>query len=1260
MRAVGTHLRTRRGHSEKSQVRWLNALTAVFLLAGLLANFVAFAPATPVAAQQKDKTPPPYPVPQSVVAVGSFQTAVGCGQDFDKECDVTQLQPNSDGTWTGTFQIPAGSYTYRIVTRSDIDRSFGKDGDPEGDDISLDVPDGALGVFFSFNQWTGEIYAVPVNNQVELSTDLGQFPMQPDKDGGFFAIVDGQPNGSFGAQVILDGNPVGDIVTVNTGDSGRAVVKMDKDGNLSADSVEPATLTVTKTDADGNPLTGACFTVYDGNNVAGQGCDASDGEDGATRIEFPIGVGNGLKLQESRTPDNQERADSQDIDINPGDNQVTVTAGGGGGEVTPPEGETPTQTEAETPTEQVTPELGSMTLFTVDENGNPVPNVCYTVSNYGDVQCDEDGDGDMGLTDVPAGDYTAQQASVPDGYQLDPQQQSITVNGGEEATATFTSPSTQAQTYTVTVTVTDQDGNPVPGACFTVTDANGNQGGEQCDDDQNGDVQLTLPNGDYTLSMTTTPDGYQTTEDQSFTVADQDLELPVTVSAVETPTAEISTAGAINVTVTDSDGFAIIGACVQISGPNSGEVCDNGDGDANTEDGLIRIENLPDGDYTVTVSQLPQGFEPAQPVNVTISGGQEVDAALVSGVPPTEEPTATEAPTTGSLLIRKYDPNKESLAGACFTLTDTNGNAIDVCDNQSGDADDRDGRIRVDNLTPGDYTVTESQPPAGYAAAEPTTITVNAGETARVNFTNTLAEGTVSISTTDGTNAVGGACYDLSGIGQQCDDDGDGTVQFDAVPPGDYTITQSSVPQGYSPSDPVDQPVTVTAGETAQVQYVVSVAQASLLVSVVDENGAAVAGACITVNDGTPVCDNDGVADGNGDVGQILINGLAPGDATVTMSTTPEGYTDGGSTTVTLEAGQQSTVTFTLSVALGRIGLYTTSSDGGPLGGACYSLNGGDPVCDNGPQDGDPDDGVMRLTGLTPGDYTISQTTVPDGYQQAPDQTITVNPGARTRVEFVNEPALGTLTVSVTDDQGNPVPGACVTATDAAGNATQVCDNQDPDQDATDGVIAIPNLAPGDYTVIVTSVPEGYQVPDVGQSAAVPAGGQGSAALPIAIIPPTETPTEVPTETPTAVPTETPTEVPTATQTPTEVPTATETATEEPTVTETATEEPTATETETVTEAPTETETATEAPTEVATSTETATAEAAATETPVATGSIRINVTDADGNALVGACFTASSDAASAEVCDNDPSDQEPSEGIVEIGSLPVGRLRGP
>ena len=73
-----------------------------------------------------------------------------------------------------------------------------------------------------------------------------------------------------------------------------------------------------------------------------------------------------------------------------------------------------------------------------------------------------------------------------------------------------------------------------------------------------------------------------------------------------------------------------------------------------------------------------------------------------------------------------------------------------------------------------------------------------------------------------------------------------------------------------------------------------------------------VAGACITVNDGAAVCDNDGT-DANGEPGLIQIDGLTPGDVTLAMSTTPEGYTEGGSTSVTLQAGQQSTVTFTLS-----------------------------------------------------------------------------------------------------------------------------------------------------------------------------------------------------------------------------------------------------------------------------------------------------------------------------------------------------------
>jgi uncharacterized surface anchored protein len=659
-------------------------------------------------------------------------------------------------------------------------------------------------------------------------------------------------------------------------------------------------------------LTGNCFTVTPRDDTAGEeqtACDGDDGSDDGVTNFANLNAG-GWRVSQASGTEGFNQAEAFNVTINPGEvtQETAINPQSGGG-------------------------VGTLTLFSVDENGNPVPGVCYEVTGFDEVQCDEDGDGDMGLTEVPAGDYGARQSTVPDGYQLDEQEQSVTVESGGDASLTFTSPTSQAETHTVTVTVLDQDGNLIPGACFTTTDGNGNTSAEQCDEDQSGDVQVELTDGDYTLTMSTTPDGYQTADDQPFTVAGENLDLTVTVTATEQPTEAGAGNGAVDVAVTDQDGFAIIGACVQIDGPVSGEICDNGDGDANGQDGLIRIENLPDGDYTVSVSQLPEGFDPAPPSNVSITGGQTADAVLISGGAVEEEPTATEAPATGSLLIRKYDPERASLPGSCFTLTDTSGNEITACDNQDGDTDDRDGRIRFADLTPGDYTVTETQAPEGYTAGEPKSITIVAGETARMNFTNALALGTVAINTGDGANAIGGACYELSGIGQQCDDDADGTVLFESVPPGDYTATQISVPDGYAPSDPVDQPVTVTAGETSQVTYVIAVAQASLLVSVADEGGAAVGGACITVNDGAPVCDDDGT-DANGAAGQIQIDGLAPGDVTVTMSTTPEGYTDGGSTTVTLAAGEQSTVTFTLSVAMGRLGIYTTAPDGSPLAGA--------------------------------------------------------------------------------------------------------------------------------------------------------------------------------------------------------------------------------------------------------------------------------------------------------------------------------------
>ncbi|MEA2525931.1 MAG: hypothetical protein QOF73_3158, partial [Thermomicrobiales bacterium] len=323
----------------------VHALTAFVLFAGMLAPFVSTttAVAAPVTtpdsqltlgAAQKPNTPPPVPRPNAVVVGGDFQTALGCPEDFDKTCDITALQPNDDGTWTGSFPIPPGRYSFNVIVRTDDgDIALGEDGlaKPDAPDNSVNVPDDAVGVFFSYNRFTGEVIAAPYTNLVEIQIDGAQLvTLPPAPDGGWDGYVDAGP-GSHSAQFFVDGQALGEPIELDGGQTGRVHVVIDAGGNVQTiEAVQTATLTVFKSDENGDPLPGSCFTVYSRNDVAGQECDTSDGDDGSTTISFLNGIPSGrLSLAETRAPEGQPEAEDQPIDINPGDNQVQVIAGGG-------------------------------------------------------------------------------------------------------------------------------------------------------------------------------------------------------------------------------------------------------------------------------------------------------------------------------------------------------------------------------------------------------------------------------------------------------------------------------------------------------------------------------------------------------------------------------------------------------------------------------------------------------------------------------------------------------------------------------------------------------------------------------------------------------------------------------------------------------------------------------------------------------------------------------------------------------------------
>src|SRR3954447_9110087 len=78
------------------------------------------------------------PQPSSVTIPGSFQSEVGCSDDWQPNCANTHLAYDStDGVWQGTFNIPAGSYEYKAALNDSWDVNYGANAQLNGGNISL-------------------------------------------------------------------------------------------------------------------------------------------------------------------------------------------------------------------------------------------------------------------------------------------------------------------------------------------------------------------------------------------------------------------------------------------------------------------------------------------------------------------------------------------------------------------------------------------------------------------------------------------------------------------------------------------------------------------------------------------------------------------------------------------------------------------------------------------------------------------------------------------------------------------------------------------------------------------------------------------------------------------------------------------------------------------------------------------------------------------------------------------------------------------
>ena len=402
------------------------------------------------------------------------------------------------------------------------------------------------------------------------------------------------------------------------------------------------------------PYSGACVNL-DGRQV----CDNSDADADATGGKILItGLVPGTYRIDADTLGQFHSTESKTVNIHQNEEErvdfvfipfptATATA-------EPTATEPPTATAEPTATEPPTAiPLGKGVIYTRDPVENsPIAGACYRLTGPAEVQiCDGGGgdadsaDGNITVTDLPVGYYEVEQTNLDaDVYPAENQVLQITTDQLEHATF-YNRPRRGSLSVYLTA------GDAAPESCFVVYSPTFE--GTYCDNDTNdadptvGHVLLNyLQEGVYTVSGNGDhlPSGYLDAQDQTTKVVggkESSVELLFPPAPQPTVTSEPSgntpvgppVAGRVQiVTRSGSTGEYIAGACYELTGPTTIDICDGGEDDADADLGQVRIRSLPTGAYALTQTIAPDGYRLAGTYSFSVLG-KELDSFVVYNVP---------------------------------------------------------------------------------------------------------------------------------------------------------------------------------------------------------------------------------------------------------------------------------------------------------------------------------------------------------------------------------------------------------------------------------------------------------------------------------------------------------------------------------------------------------------------------------------------------------------------------------------------------
>ena len=658
-----------------------------------------------------------------------------------------------------------------------------------------------------------------------------------------------------------------------------------------------------------------------------------------------------------------------------------------------------------------------------------------------------DADGFASITVPWAGSYIITEITPPEGHLLDenPMKDVVVNTDNPVASVTFVN---KPYTGLRILKVDASNSRPLSGAVIAIDQIDGDIHLEGTTD-EDGEVffEQLPPNTSWEVTELQAPAGYhlnekvftaELEENQTVTVTIPDKVKPgLIIRKVDAETGE-PLAGAV-FTVTRADG-SLIGEYLS---------------DAN---GMVVIENLPEGTYIIEEIQPPEGYlldgeNSKKTVNLSFENNQEVvfrDFAKPK------------------LLIRKIDVDTgEPLEGAVIRVSRRG--SSEYTEVTTG----KDGTALLKGLEEDWYQVQEICSPEGYILDDTVhDVELIAGQTATVVLTNSKEPGlTIKKVDAETGDPLPGAVFRVTmpnGSIKDVTTDENGIAHLIDLESGEIIVKEIRAPEGYL-LDETEHHVRLESGKTAEITLKNS-KEPSLTIRKIDSvTKQPMAGVkfSITVKNGKPL--GEFLTDENG---EIHLSGLecdleAGTILVIKEVSTLDGYLlDEAEKEVLLEADKATVVQFE-NQPLNPLLIKKVDQDGRPLAGVKFRVKRAD-----GQYVGEYVTGISGLAtvaGQQPGFFIVEEIKTLPGYiLDSTPKTVELRIDKPAEVEFINHKAGSLLIKKVNSVDGSALAGATFKVTTAEGTLIgEVTSNQN-------GYATLDNLEPGAYIVSEIKGPDGF------------------------------------------------------------------------------------------------------------------------------------------------------------------------------------------